>query len=349
MKQVTLKPILDKDQYSNLVAKQLEFELYIQVFRPILEIFGLSWAQVRPQRTNAKERWNAKSAVAEALNKGRIALLGQYFKGNMSAAMSKEILAMGGVWDNRLKAWKIEIAKLPTEVLLAVQKSRESSHEKIDKALKELEKIAGTGIEPTSLNKITDHILQDLDKQLKRTTGKEQEIPLAMSGYIEDELKTKYTENLNLYIKNWTDEAVVRLRGQIEENATQGYRAESMRQAIIAEYGVSAKKAKFLARQETGLMVANYREANYKEAGINFYQWSTSGDQRVRDSHKELNGQIFSWSDPPIVDPLRGRRAHPGCDFGCRCVAVPVLMSQMERITAMAKGGKVFKGDLTTV
>jgi SPP1 gp7 family putative phage head morphogenesis protein len=60
--------------------------------------------------------------------------------------------------------------------------------------------------------------------------------------------------------------------------------------------------------------------------------WSTSHDRRVRDSHKELNGRVFTWDNPPIVDPARGRRAHPGQDYGCRCVAVPVMARQLKEV-----------------
>ena len=55
------------------------------------------------------------------------------------------------------------------------------------------------------------------------------------------------------------------------------------------------------------------------------YVWSTSQDSRVRDSHRRLNRKKFRWDDPPVVDPKTGRRCHPGEDYGCRCVALPVF------------------------
>ena len=70
------------------------------------------------------------------------------------------------------------------------------------------------------------------------------------------------------------------------------------------------------------------------------YAWSESGDGRVRDSHKHLNKKRFRWSDPPIVDAKTGRRCHPGQDYQCRCVALPVFDIDTIDLPFAGKGGK---------
>ena len=72
-------------------------------------------------------------------------------------------------------------------------------------------------------------------------------------------------------------------------------------------------------------MVSKYRQIRYEDVGIRRYMWSTSGDVRVRHDHKELNGKIFYFDNPPITDKATGARNNPGEDFGCRCVAIPVM------------------------
>lgn len=59
-------------------------------------------------------------------------------------------------------------------------------------------------------------------------------------------------------------------------------------------------------------------EFRQQAIGITKYRWSTQGDDKVRGSHAARNGQIFSWDNPPAG-------GHPGSDFGCRCVAIPVI------------------------
>lgn len=339
MKPKRLTPIRDREVYADLAEKQIVYSLYTAIFKPILEIFGLS---LMPQN----ERKNDKTNLATAILAGRVVFHDGVFRGKFSASISKELKDLGGKFYPKQNAWRIDRMKLPVEVNQAITRIKTDMAEKVKKAIEHLDKIQAQEYTPVMMNTVAEGILDDLSKQFEQTTADEIEIPMAMAGYIEDNLKTKYNENMNLYIKGWTEESIVRLREKITENSMQGYRAEGMRQAIIDEYGVSERKAKFLARQETSLMVSKYREEHYKETGINFYQWSSSHDGRVRDSHKDLNGRIFSWNDPPIVDPVTGRRGHPGEDFGCRCVAVPVLMSQMERITEMAKQGKPFTGSI---
>lgn len=54
--------------------------------------------------------------------------------------------------------------------------------------------------------------------------------------------------------------------------------------------------------------------ATFRSAGVTKVKWVTSNDQRVRKSHKDLNGRIFSVNDLPAeVD-----------DYNCRCGLVPV-------------------------
>jgi len=43
-------------------------------------------------------------------------------------------------------------------------------------------------------------------------------------------------------------------------------------------------------------------------------------DERVRDSHADMEGQVCRFDDPPIVD---GEPANPGEPVQCRCYSDP--------------------------
>jgi SPP1 gp7 family putative phage head morphogenesis protein len=115
------------------------------------------------------------------------------------------------------------------------------------------------------------------------------------------------------------------LREKVEKSFIAGQRAESLEDFIKDRFSVSENKSRFLARQEMSLASSKFRENRYKQAGVQYYKWSTSKDERVRDSHAELDGRIFNFDDPPIVDKATGSRANPGEWFNCRCVAIPVI------------------------
>jgi SPP1 gp7 family putative phage head morphogenesis protein len=71
-----------------------------------------------------------------------------------------------------------------------------------------------------------------------------------------------------------------------------------MERIIMDNYGVGQRKAKFLARQETALLMSKFHEQRYKEIGVTKYIWSTSNDgDRVRDDHKVLNNKVFFVTD----------------------------------------------------
>lgn len=98
-------------------------------------------------------------------------------------------------------------------------------------------------------------------------------------------------------------------------------------------YDVTRSRAKFIARDQVAKLNGQVSKARQTRLGITSYKWSTSHDQRVRDNpdggdHASLDGKVFDWSDPPIVDHRTGRREHPGGDYQCRCVAIPILPAQ---------------------
>ena len=128
-----------------------------------------------------------------------------------------------------------------------------------------------------------------------------------------------YNENLKLYIKKFAEEETQTLRELVRERVLKGYRAESFKKDIQERYGVSERKADFLASQETKLITSSYNIAKAQDAGLKRYVWTTSKDIHVRHDHKILDGKIIDIDNPPVVDLKTGRRAHAGTDFGCRC------------------------------
>jgi SPP1 gp7 family putative phage head morphogenesis protein len=94
---------------------------------------------------------------------------------------------------------------------------------------------------------------------------------------------------------------------------------------IQERFEVSDSRAALIARDQVLKLNGQATELQHQEAGIERYTWSTSRDERVRDGHEHLEGKEFDYAHPPVVDERSGRRANPGQDFQCRCVALPIL------------------------
>lgn len=125
-------------------------------------------------------------------------------------------------------------------------------------------------------------------------------------------------------IKSLAADQIDELRGILEEAEKTGARVESIRKSVLERFDVSRSKADLLARDQVLKLNAQVTQARQTEAGIVEYEWSASGDERVREMHDELDGSIQRWDDPPVTNE-EGDRNHPGEDFQCRCVAVPIL------------------------
>lgn len=97
-----------------------------------------------------------------------------------------------------------------------------------------------------------------------------------------------------------------------------GLRVEEIKAKLQERSDVTESRAELIARDQTLKLNGAITEIRQTSAGINEYEWSTSLDERVRPEHAALEGQRFSWSSPPSV-------GHPGEDYQCRCVAVPVV------------------------
>lgn len=107
-------------------------------------------------------------------------------------------------------------------------------------------------------------------------------------------------------------------------------RLGSKRPAEVAKqiqetFGVTAGRAKLIARTEVARTATEITKARSKSAGSTHYVWRTAGDSDVRETHAKLNGKVFAWDEPPVAGE-NGERAHPGSIYNCRCFADPILI-----------------------
>lgn len=105
------------------------------------------------------------------------------------------------------------------------------------------------------------------------------------------------------------------VRAVIEDPDNFGLRVEEIQEKIMARGDVSESRAELIARDQTLKLNGQVNQLKQTGAGVTQYTWSTSHDERVRESHAELDGEVFDWSSPP--EP-----GHPGEDFQCRCIAL---------------------------
>lgn len=157
------------------------------------------------------------------------------------------------------------------------------------------------------------------DRQFKKTTESVFGIDLfADEPWLLDQLKLFSSQNAQL-IKNMTGQELTRVSGIVERGLQEGKTYRDVAKDIQKSFGISDRHAKLIARDQTKKLNSSLTRLRQQNIGVEEYIWRTSGDERVRPTHKANEGKKFRWDDPPKVT------GHPGNDVNCRCVAVPVL------------------------
>lgn len=108
------------------------------------------------------------------------------------------------------------------------------------------------------------------------------------------------------------------IRRVVDEAYEQGRSWPWLAERLEERYDVSKSRAQLIARDQLGKLTSQIAQVRSLELGVESYQWLTSNDERVRETHERLAGRIFSWDEPPPV-------GHPGMDYQCRCTSRPVL------------------------
>jgi len=99
-------------------------------------------------------------------------------------------------------------------------------------------------------------------------------------------------------------------------------RADVLQAKLEERYGVSESQAELIAVDQTNKLVAELDRERMSKLGITRATWQTSNDERVRESHAEVNGEEFDIEEGLQVD---GEQAWPGSPVRCRCVSIPII------------------------
>lgn len=117
-------------------------------------------------------------------------------------------------------------------------------------------------------------------------------------------------------IKNLTEDTSQRISALVLQAVQDGRSYDRLAADIGNAFDVSESRATLIARDQTGKLYGQINADQQKAAGIDKFVWRTSNDDRVRDEHADLEGEVFSYDDPPD-------EGLPGEAVNCRCHAEP--------------------------
>lgn len=147
--------------------------------------------------------------------------------------------------------------------------------------------------------------------------------------WLETQLELFANQNSQL-IKNMTANEIERVSGIVQRGLQEGSSLDSITENIEKSFGITRRHARLIARDQTSKLNGSLTKLRQQEAGINFYRWQTSMDERVRADHRVLQGKLCRWDDPTVYlnektgkwekrSKIGGTLVHPSVDVQCRC------------------------------
>lgn len=136
-------------------------------------------------------------------------------------------------------------------------------------------------------------------------------------GWLDEFMRSSISENVS-YITNIRDEYTKSIESIIYQGVKNGRSSKEIRSQLVERIGMTNKRATFIAIDQAGSVFGQMTGKRHESMGVERFRWSTSKDERVRDSHRILSDKVFEYKNPPAV-------GLPGTDYRCRCVAIPIF------------------------
>ena len=140
-------------------------------------------------------------------------------------------------------------------------------------------------------------------------------------------------ENVSL-IKSIPAQHFAKVEGVVMRSVAAGYDLKTLREDLQKEFGVTRKRAKFIASDQTRKATAMLGRARQVELGVKECVWIHSHSGKTpRPNHKRFGVEQARYDpakgiwDPDADGKGKGRYIIPGQLINCRCMARPILPS----------------------
>lgn len=137
-----------------------------------------------------------------------------------------------------------------------------------------------------------------------------------------DVFQATVQENVGL-IKSIAAEHLQDVQGMVMRSVTQGRDLEGLVEDLQKRYGVTKRRAAFIARDQNNKATATITRVRQQGLGIKQAKWRHSrGGKHPRKSHQDADGEVYDVDKGMLID---GEYIRPGELPNCRCVAISII------------------------
>lgn len=147
---------------------------------------------------------------------------------------------------------------------------------------------------------------------------------------LKSDIEIQIEENANL-IKTLPTDVAKKVTKDISDMALKGMRASEIAKIIREQTDKHSRaSAKLIARTEVSKTTTALTKARCDNLDLHWYVWRTAEDgDRVRKSHRIMEGVLVNWNEPPSPEALAGEKSvgnyHAGNIWNCRCYPEPLI------------------------
>ena len=132
-------------------------------------------------------------------------------------------------------------------------------------------------------------------------------------------------------IKSIAEQHLNRVDGIIQRGIIQGRDLGFITDELYKHYGITRKRAAFIATDQVRKATESLSTARAKALGVKQGRWiKRGGTNNPRESHEAMDQKIYDL-DKGMYDPAVGRYVWPGSEPGCTCT-FEIVIPELEAI-----------------
>ncbi|MDB5777600.1 MAG: putative phage head morphosis protein [Herbaspirillum sp.] len=147
-------------------------------------------------------------------------------------------------------------------------------------------------------------------------------VEFKMTAAANDVMQATIGENVGL-IRSIASQHLSDVEGMVMRSVSAGRDLGTLSQELAARYGVTKRRAAFIARDQNNKATANITRVRQDGLGITEAQWIHShGGAHPRPSHVAAAKKRYAIKEGMYLD---GKWTWPGVEPGCRCISRSVI------------------------
>jgi SPP1 gp7 family putative phage head morphogenesis protein len=239
------------------------------------------------------------------------------------------------LWNKHMRLREPHVRAMRNQVGKALAEVRQETLSKIE-AAKQLATVKASGVLEMLFNldalqmRLVELLEGPLTGAIKDAVAQfNTELALDDPWVMEDPEVSRFLGTRANFIKDAAEEVWTDVRDELQEGVDAGESNAKLAERIRAKFtGLSKHRSEVIAQTETGIAYGHARQQAMQATGVEYKEWLTARDDKVRAEHVKADKQTVPVDEPFTVagEELMGpcdSKGSPENIINCRCIAIP--------------------------